>query len=197
MSCTEIYGIKKNTVECIGETRNSWHGAMAVWVFLEKKYLPKYVPDWAFDVNQEYSRTSAMGQADGPIKEIWDLFKSPKVTESERIVLGSTFDNVLAKVESIDKVLQAFREFKGETTLKEQADIIEQAIKEDPEIVAIGWNQTSVNGDTWASDSYDEEKEEPVWYNLETGTRHWFLIETLENDCQLPTDKSVGLHLAL
>ena len=192
MSCTEIFGLKKNTVEYIGETRNSWRGAMAVWIFLEKKYLPKYVPDWARTLDkedQEYSRTSfeislssAMEQKDNPMEEIWDLFKSPKLTKSERIVLGSTFDNVLAKVESIDKVLQAFREFEGDTTLKEQADIIEQAIKEDPEIVAIGWNQTSVNGDTWASDSYDEEKEEPIGYNLETGTRHWFLVEAIEND---------------
>ena len=189
MSCTEIFGLKKNTVEFIGETRNSWRGAMAVWVFLEKKYLPKYVPDWAFrpdgsriDTNQEYSRTSAMGQKDNPMKEIWDLFKSPKVTESERIVLGSTFDRVLAKVKSIDKVLQAFREFEGDTTLKEQADIIEQAIKGDPEIVAIGWNQTSVNGDTWATDNYDEEKEESLGYNLEIGTKHWFLVEAFEND---------------
>lgn len=185
MSCTEIYGIKKNTVECIGETRNSWRGAMAIWMFLEKKYLPKYVPDWARalgEKDQEYSRTTVMGQGNGPIKEIWDLFKSPKVTKSERIVLGSTFDNVLAKVESIDKVLQAFREFGGDTTLKEQADIIEQALKEDPEIVAIGWNQTSVSGNTWAHEKFDEDTEEYIGYNLETGTRHWFLVEAIEND---------------
>jgi hypothetical protein len=180
MSCTEIFGLKKNTVECIGETRNSWRGAMAIWIFLEKKYLSKYVPDWAL-AGESYSRTTVMGSGNGPIKEIWDLFKSPKVTKSDRIVLGSTFDNVLVKVKSVDKVLQAFREFEGETTLKEQADIIEQAIKKDPEIVAIGWNQTSVNGDTWASDSFDEEKEESIGYNLETGTRHWFLVEAIED----------------
>jgi len=164
MSSTEIYGLKKNTVEYIGETRNSWRGAMAIWIFLEKKYLPKYIPDWVRALNredQEYSRTAALGR-NSPIKEIFDLFQSPKLTKSERIVLGSTFDNVLAKVEDIDKVLQAFREFEGDTTLKEQANIIEQAIKKDPEIVAIGWNQTSVNSDTWASDSYDEEKDEYI-----------------------------------
>jgi hypothetical protein len=183
MSCTEIFGLKKNTVEHIGETRNSWRGAMAIWTLLEKKHLPKYIPDWAMGVAGEYSRTSAMGQEkDSPMKSVWDLFHSPKLTKSERIVMGSTFDNVLAKVESIDQVLQAFREFEGNTSLKEQADIIEQAIKKDPEIVAIGWNQTSVNGDTWVNESYDTENEEPIGYNLETGTRHWFLVEALEEE---------------
>lgn len=176
MSCTELYGLTKNAVISIGDVHNAWRGAMAVWNYLEKKYLPPFRPSWYIpNLGFKPSRTSDQNA----IKEIWDLSKSPKLTKSEKIVLCSTFDNVLAKVESIDKVLSAFREFEGETNLKEQADIIEQAIKKNSEIVAIGWNQTSVNADTWARDNYDEEKDEQLGYNLETGTRHWFLIEEL------------------
>jgi hypothetical protein len=182
MSYTELYGLTKNSVLSIGETRNSWRGAIAIWCILEKKYLPKFIPEWAVALgkqNEDHSRASVMSD-DGPIKEIWGLSKSPKLTKDEKIVLGSTFDNVLAKVESIDKLLFAFRNFKGETSLKEQADIIEKAIKNNPEIVAIGWNQTSVNGDTWANYSYDEHTEERISYNLEINHKHWFLVEEVE-----------------
>ena len=189
MSCTELFGLTKNSVLDIGETQNSWRGAMAVWTILEKKYLPKFIPDWAIalgEQNKEYSRVAVVLGDKNSIKEIWDLANSPKLTKSEKIVLGSTFDNVLAKVESIDKLLSAFREFEGETSLKKQADLIEQAIKKNSEIVAIGWNQSSVNGDTWKSENYDEEIEEYLGYNLETGKKHWFLIEEIEKDEQKP-----------
>lgn len=183
MSYTELYGFTKTGVESIGETRNAWRGAMAVWTFLEKKYLPKYRPSWARDDKMDYSRTcSGIGSKDD-IKEIWDLFRSKKISDSERIVMGSTYDNVLVKVEDIEKVLKAFREFEGETSLKEQADIIEEALKELPDIIAIGWNQTSVNGDTWTNTGgHDEVSGESVPYNLETGAKHWFLIETIERE---------------
>ena len=182
MTCTEIHGITKNSAEHIGETKNSWRGAMAVWRILEKKYLPKYVPEWAKTMggNNKYSRTITMSPDD--IKEIWDLFKSDKLSELERIVLGSTFDNVLVRVENIDQLLKAFREFEGNTSLKEQAEIIEKTIAENPEIVAIGWNQTSVNGDVWTSANFNEEIEEYTGYNLEKDTKHWFLIEDIRKE---------------
>jgi len=179
MSCTEIYGLKKNSVVCIGETRNAWRGAMAVWKIIEKKYLPKFVPKWGSPC-EEYSRTTCLGSDKG-LEEIWDLYKSPRLPRAERIVLGSTFDNVLVKVDRIAELLSAFREFEGETSLKEQADIIERTVREDPEIVAIGWNQTSVNGDTWATENYDEKEDVHRGYNLETGTKHWFLLEKIDN----------------
>jgi hypothetical protein len=182
VSCTELYGLTKNSVLSIGETKNAFRGAMAIWCILEKKYLPKFIPEWAVALgkqNEDHSRISVM-TGDGPIKEIWGLSNSSKLTKDEKIVLMSTFDNALAKVESIDKLLSAFRNFEGETSLKEQADIIEKAIKDNLDIVAIGWNQTSVNGDTWANCNYDEHTDECFGYNLETGHKHWFLVEEVE-----------------
>jgi len=184
MSYTELFGLTKDSTENIGETRNAWRGAMAVWVILEKKYLPKFIPDWAIGLGgtkqeEGYSRTSTFGE-NSKMGEIWGLINDSRLSRSEKIVLASTFDNVLAKVDTIDQVLLAFREFNGETSLREQADVIEQAIKGNPELIAIGWNQTSVNGDTWGTENLNEETEEYTGYNIETGTRHWFLIEEID-----------------
>jgi hypothetical protein len=168
---------------------------MAIWSILEKKYLPSLPkPDWAIaaDEREYWSRTHVPhfnASKPNPMKEIWDLVHDARLAQNEKIALSSTFDNVLAKVESIGKVLAAFRSFDGECSLKEQADLIEKEIKEDPELVAIGWNQTSVNGDTWESENLDKETEEYSGYNIETGDRHWFLIEELEEEAR-PAPKS-------
>jgi len=184
MSSTELYGLTKNKTLDIGDATNSWRGAMAVWGRLEKKYLPKFTPAWAVamgDADKEYSRCSDMSNPNS-MQPIWDLVDSEKVSLNEKIVLFSTFDNVLVKRENVPRLLKAFREFGGETNLTDQADIIEEAIKVHPEILAIGWNQSSVNGDNWGNVSYDEETEESIGYNLETESDHSFLFDELEEE---------------
>lgn len=176
MSYTEIYGLTKNSAFILEEIRNAWRGAMAIWLILEKKYLPKYYPKWGIKKDEDYSRTSDLFN-ENAMKEIWDLFKSDKVSRTDKIVLGTTFDNVLVKVDSLQEVLTAFRNFEGETSLKEQANTIEKAIAADSKIIAIGWNQTSVNESPWTF--FDNEREEDCGYNIETGTRHWFLMDEI------------------
>lgn len=182
MSCTQISGLTKNRAYRIGEVRNSWRGAMAIWTILEDKYLPKFIPEWAKSLEEkdysDYSRSYSGN--DNDMKQIWDLSNSDKLTFNEKIVLCSTFDNVLVRVESIDKVLKAFREFDDKTSLKEQANIIEKALKENQDIIAIGWNQTSVCEDKWVFKNYDEEKNEWFGYNLEENKDHWFLFDELK-----------------
>jgi hypothetical protein len=88
-------------------------------------------------------------------------------------------------VENIEKVLKAFRNFDrddGETSLKEQADVISEALEKNNDIIAFGWNMTSVNPCVWTSSNYDEEKGECLGYNLEKDTKHWFLFDELEED---------------
>ena len=44
--------------------------------------------------------------------------------------------------------------------------------------IAVGWNQTSVNGDTWKNyGGYDEEKDECIPYNCLTMNKHWYLFD--------------------
>ena len=181
MSYTEIYKFNKDgNAEAIGETRNAFRGAMAVWESLEKEYLPAFMPEWAKSFPSEpgktYSRISSMNQEH--MKEIWGIVKHPDIKDTHKIVMNSTFDNVVVKRENLERLLEAFREFEFETSLKEQADLIEAALLEDPELLGIAWNQTSVNGDTWTNVDYDED-DEPIPYNLLEGNEHWFLFECM------------------
>lgn len=137
MSYTEIYRISKvRKTKMIGEVRNAFRGAMAVWDSLDKKYLPPFIK-----YGMPFSRTI------GPeISEIWNLVDDVRLSESERICLLTTFDNVYVLKKDIPKLVKALREFPHESSLSEQADIIEKIIS-DKTCWAICWNQTSVNGD--------------------------------------------------
>ncbi len=179
MSYTEIYKFnKEGQAEMIGEVKNAFRGAMAVWTILEKKYLPKYVPSWAFDLDKEYSR---MGTFDrGGAAQIWNLVDDSRLSEAEKIVLSSTFDNVVVMVADIPKLVAAFRAFEGDTSLAEQADLIEGAT----DLIAIAWNQTSVNGDAWQSDTSVIEDDDEFYppYNILKENKHWDLFKPPVND---------------
>ena len=181
MSYTEIYKFNENKdIELIGETPNSFRGAMAIWTLLEERYLPSLPPlawSWGTDKEEKYhSRTLPSFDGEDKMQEIWNLFEDERLSEQERLVLGTTFDYVVIRSIHIPKVIESFRSFEdeGRTTLKEQADIIEKAFNEG-DITAICWNQTSVNSDAWEGD-YDEESDECTVYNLDRYSKHQFLF---------------------
>lgn len=175
MSYTEIYKFKKDgDAECVAEIRNAHRGAMKIWLTIEERYLPPNVNPLL--PNMPFSRMFDFGTDKN--KEIWDLFYSPKLNVVDRIVLGSTFDNVIVERADIYKLLMAFRLFNGETSLKEQASEIEVILKNDPDLIAIAWNQTSVNCDVWISltNEYDSDGNRRP-YNLFKHKSHWSLFE--------------------
>jgi hypothetical protein len=177
MSYTEIYKFKKNgDAECFSEVKNAWRGAMAVWNILDKKYLPKYIPDFAKilgETDKEYFRSfDFRGEA---LKEVWDLSLKDNVSKTDKICLRSTFDNVVVLSENLPELLRAFRDFEGETSLPEQADAIEKELKNDPELLAIAWSQTSVNGGAWESDELDDD-ENYLPYNILKSEKHWSMF---------------------
>jgi len=172
MSSTELYGLTETFVKSLGEVKNSWRGSFRIWRMLENKYLPSLPkPHWAIEDEPYYSRVSDPNL----MHSVWDLFKDPRLTRGEKIVLQSTFDKVLVRVSNVPQLIDAFRSFEEGTSLPEQADLIEKAVANDPSIVAIGWNHTSINGDTWKSANFCEETEESLGYNLSKDTDHWFL----------------------
>ena len=183
MSYTELYKFKKDgNAESLGEIKNALRGAMLVWGILDKRYLePLPKPTWMSqqDYNERgYSRCSAMFDPNA-MKEIWGIAKREEVSRVDKIVLSTTFDRVIVKRENIEETIKAFRDFEGETSLKEQADILEEALK-DKDLIAVAWNQTSVNGDTWTNfGDYNEETEEYESYNILTDNDHWELFEDL------------------
>lgn len=176
MSYTEIYKFKKNgNAQKIGDINNAFRGAMAVWSILEKKYLPPFMPSWANGKPGNYTRLSDFKNA---IKEIWNLLNAEQVSESDKIVLCSTFDNVIVLKEDLPKLITVFREFEGDTSLPEQADILENYFNTDDDLIAVAWNQTSVNGDCWINYGGINDDSEAIPYNILTMTdRHWNLFE--------------------
>lgn len=199
MSYTEIYSFDKaGNAGQAGEVKNSWRGAMAIWSYLEKKYLPPYIPDYVKHCNWyraemtreeiiqrngfEPSRLSPSLSPDGenPMKEVWGLADNTDVPEHERIALFTTFDKCLVKKEDLPTVIAAFRKFEAETSLPEQADILETLFQNE-DCIAVGWNQTSVNGDTWGNaGGYDEENDESIPYNCLTKEEHYWLFDEFQ-----------------
>lgn len=193
MSYTEIFGFNKEGF-AYGEAdvKNAHRGAMAIWRILEERYLPQYrpsyIPSYIPDEKLEdfcHFKPSRCGAfTDGEaMKEVWNLVDDDRLKVCEKIAMASTFDHVIIKKENLLKLITAFREFEGQTSLKEQADIIEKMLaKED--CIAVGFNQTSVNGDTWTNiGGYDEDADEVIPYNILTGDKHWELFEDkIENE---------------
>lgn len=181
MSYTEIYKFnKKGKAEELGEVHNAFRGGMLVWKTLEERHLTSLpIPSWSFHDTKYWSRTSQMDGGES-MKEIWGLFNNDKLSIEEKIVLGSTFDNVLIRKENIPRTLEAFRMFESGTSLSLQADIIETILEND-DVIAIGFNQTSVVGDTWLNfGGLDEDSGEYLPYDINTGKRHWYLFDDLK-----------------
>lgn len=190
MSTTEIYVFGKDGyARFYAETQNAWRGAMAIWSFLEEKYLPAYIPDYVTSCNWYYpnitpqevelrlkykpTRLSAsFGKGRVPAQDIWDLADDLRLTRPERIVLYTTFDHCLIKRADIPTVIEAFRAFEGDTSLPEQANILER-IERETDVIAVGW-QTSL-APTWSSHGdFDEESGEGSTYNCLYPASEWW-----------------------
>ena len=160
MSYTEIFGFDKNGNAChYADINNAFRSGMSIWSILEQKYLTTYIPEYArkngITMSEDcekrlgYRPTRCTSIMDNnAMKEIWNLADGDDVSMTDKVCLFTTFDNCLIKSSDIPKVIEAFRAFEGETSLNEQADVLEQMYL-DEDYIAAGWNQTSVNGDTW------------------------------------------------
>ena len=195
MSCVEICAFdKKGNAYCYGEVKNSFRGAMAVWHMLEERHLPPFIPESVKEYSwyqpemtpeemQEragYHFSRILCSSEKGLKAIWDLADNPEITFHERIVLFTTLDDCLVKKEDIERVIEAFEQFGGDTNLPEQAEILRK-IAEDDNVIAVGWSQNSVSCEGWdAAGGYDEETEECLPYNCLTGTKHYWLFDELK-----------------
>lgn len=190
MSCTEIFGFdKEGNAYHQADVKNAWRGAVAIWRILEATYLPPYIPQYArqlgITTSGECKRRFAYTPLrcntfeKGAIEEVWNLSDRQDVTLTDRICLYTTFDKCLVKREDIPKVIEAFRAFAEGTSLKEQADVLEQMYS-DENCIAVGWNQTSVAVESWANfGGYDKDNDTPIPYNCLTGTEHYWLFDEL------------------
>jgi len=162
---------KDGKVKYSTEFQNAHLGAMRVWNHLDKKYLPPF---------EKYGMPMSRMIDQNEIQKWWDLQHDERLTDSERICLLSTFDNVIIFREDFCRLAKAFRDFGAENThLEYEADALDDAMN-DGDIIALGFCQTSVCENEWTRNrnrSEDEENDDYEPYNLITGTDHWNLFE--------------------
>lgn len=144
MSYTEICAIEdgKEPV-CIGEVRNAWRGAMYVWNDIANRYFNTDFPTWGN--NDLQSR-------------IWNAWNDKPLSLCESIVLLTTMDKATVKKNDVGSLLHAFREYAEkhpESSIGEQADLIQSAQLEDGQLIA--WVQTSVSEGWFAQWSEEDE----------------------------------------
>ena len=192
MSYTEIYKFDKNgDASFLGQTENAWRGAMAIWRILKRKYLaPLSKPSWIDEADylkRGYYRYQVPPPTDDniphPLQPVWDLFKDHRLFNDEKNVLGTTFDRVIVRRENILEIIGSFYTFSERNktnnvnlSLKEQAEIIQHAITNDDDLIAIAWNQTSIGEAFWESYNIDENGEN-IPYNIFNDSEHQFLFK--------------------
>lgn len=187
MSRTEMVAFKQNGEAVLyQEIQNAWRGAMAIWRQLEEKYLPPYRPPYVpahipLEKVEAYigfkPSRFGMGDEEG-VREVWNLYERDDVSITDKIVLGTTFDRALVKKEDIPEVIKAFEAFEGETSLGEQVLILTEML-ENENVIAVGWNQTSVVQNQWTRVIYNEENDSFLPYNCLTDTKHFWLFDDI------------------
>lgn len=188
MSSTEIYVFRKDGyAEKYAKVHNSWRGAYTIWTMLEKKYLqshrPYYDPTLKHAPRGYWSRFDCVSyneeERQKALKEVWDLAnEGGPLTENERIVFVSTMDWMICKFEDLPELIKAYRNFRGDTSLPEQAGILENILNE-KDVIAIGINQTSVSAG-WGERGEEQDPENPdekLPYNILKENKHFYLFE--------------------
>lgn len=116
------------------------------------------------------------------LDDLWALAKNEDVPEHHRILLETTFDNMLVKREHLERVFVAILKWSEEIddpgTWREQAAKLHRLYL-DETVQAVCWNQTSVNANPWQHwpdcPTCGRAEEEPIPYDITKGTKHQFL----------------------
>lgn len=157
MSTTSIYRLGREP-SAIGEVSNAWRGAMYVWN----------------DIAKRYCGLERFPFFPGPDQErVWNAYKNTRMPRHEAIVLLSTMDGATVRGEDLAIVAEAFEKYGAEhpnSSLTEQAAVLRRADIRPGDLIA--WQQTSV-GEFWGRAGYDEDGEEPVWYDSADGNLHF------------------------
>ncbi len=172
MTDTVIYCVGKEHCKKLGETNNSWRGAMYLWNDLAKRYfnLPNF-PHFDFKM----------------MNRIWNTQNEHQIPKHEHIVLLSTMDKVLISISDAQHLIDAFEKYGEEhpkSSFSEQAKIIEKNLNNLPFDSYIAFNQTSVNS-FYFDVEYDED-DNPIYQSLEEG---WNLFEQFDEFYQKDKEK--------
>jgi len=143
MSACEVYAITKTgNVRYFGEARNAFGGAFSVWRALIGKYL----------VRGDDEATIFMMRGD--MGSLWRLVRDERLTRAERIVLASTYDNVVIWHDHLMRVIHAFEGWAHvhpkhtSHTMEEEVGLLAK-IWQRKSLRGACFNQTSVCDSPW------------------------------------------------
>lgn len=175
MSRTELYIIGKDgDIEIYKGYGNSYRGAILLWHNLWRKYYAKLCyPHFNDDKN---------------IEKLWRVDINLEVPRELRILLASTFDKMMIKIDNLPKYIDAIESvltkkyFEDNGHFKNYPKDLREILK-NKNIIAICWNQTSINNGVWIK--YDQcptcrEYSIERSYNIFKDKKHQFLFEYLE-----------------
>lgn len=135
MSRTELYVVKKNgDVIHHKDFHNSHRGALKCWMTIAKHYLK--LKGLGF---------TKMMMDDTEMNKVWNLANNKSVLWNDRVVLASTFDNIVVKKKNIPKLIESFKDYCKRYDGGNFADQIQEfeSLKK-KKIHGICWNQTSI-----------------------------------------------------
>lgn len=169
MSSTTLFKVpERGEIYPYAEFKNSYLGAYTVWEEMGRAYLGLNI--------------ISMGM--GELRPIWDLWKNEKVLLNDRIVMAATFDRVMVRRDFLPRVATAMDDFAARHSpghLLYQAEKLRE-LATLANCFAICWNQTSVNGGAWMTETEErDEYGEKIWryYDVSKDTDHWFLFDEL------------------
>jgi len=142
MTYTTIYSVpKEGELKMEAELGTAHWSAPAVWTMV--------CEEWLDDKDYHFLQTDC--------SKLWALSDDERLPFWQRIVLATTYDNVIVKLENLPKVIWVMREFYVEFKkrypehgchLPEQADVL-QRIFDEGTAFGVCWTQTSVCADSW------------------------------------------------
>ncbi len=110
MSATYLYTVSPNGPLTLHEEfRNSHRGAMWIWMRLREKFHPDHV--WPENAPYDDPRVKEASKWIMKYDDIWALSKDSRLCRNEKIVLMSTYDNVMVKRKNFEELITAFRWF--------------------------------------------------------------------------------------
>lgn len=169
MSYTTLFKVGRDgLVRSDLEMSNSRGYAARIWTDLYDKYLK--------DLDKEYD--SWMVGED--CERLWALGKDARLCSFERDSLISTFDNVMIMREDFGQMSVSLCWFVKKYPPKNRvchlltvASRLDELSKDDS-VQAVCFHQTSVTANPWV-DPCQESEDHAEPYNINKGTKHWFL----------------------
>jgi len=174
MSVMTMYKVpEKGEVEEVKTFRNSTIFGMVIWVEMCERY---------FHDRSWYTH--------GESGALWKLAKDPRVSETDRIVLATTFDRVMVKKENFPRLIEAMKKWAdvndGYNHIGGVIECLEE-LQQDNSCHAVCWWLTSSSDNPWKVRDYDEEDEydDPHYYDISKADTkencyHWFLFDELD-----------------